>query len=367
MAGLADLPFYGTFLERTQMNQQQPLRQAQQAGALVGLQQALQQQAQEQQLMDALRASGGDVEQALKASISGGNLAGAAKLASIVEAQRKSTVGQPIGAGGLRLPDGTVIPPVAKPEAEPEIVRLQKYLGMLPEGDPRRAPIEARITSMGEKGGMTINMPGSSDTVTDGKGNFFKLQIGKDGETRLVPMQTSGGAPLKPAASEKPPTEFQGKNSLYGSRAAMADQTLLGLEENISLVGLATKEALQNTPVIGGALGAAANLALSADQQKVEQAQRNFVNAVLRQESGAVISQQEFDNAKKQYFPQPGDTKEVIEQKRANRKTAIDGFKRLAGPAWAETDDQVKAATTPSAAPTSPKRLKFDAQGNPVQ
>jgi len=36
-----------------------------------------------------------------------------------------------------------------------------------------------------------------------------------------------------------------------------------------------------------------------------EQAKKNFVNAVLRLESGAVISPSEFTNADKQYFPQP--------------------------------------------------------------
>lgn len=167
------------------------------------------------------------------------------------------------------------------------------------------------------------------------------FERGPNGLVRLTDPET--GAPLKPKATEKPITEFQGKNALYGSRAAMADRTLTSLEEKISLTGLATKEAMQNAPVIGGVLGAAANTALSADQQKVEQAQRNFVNAVLRQESGAVISQQEFDNAKKQYFPQPGDSKEVIDQKRTNRQMAISGFKRIAGPAaWADVEEQLK-------------------------
>ena len=70
---------------------------------------------------------------------------------------------------------------------------------------------------------------------------------------------------------------------------------------------------------------------LSKDQQKVEQAQRDFVNAALRVESGASISESEFNSAKKQYFPQPGDTKEVIEQKRAARQTEIKALKLQAG------------------------------------
>jgi len=158
------------------------------------------------------------------------------------------------------------------------------------------------------------------------------------------------------AEKEKPITEFQGKNALYGSRAATSDRTLSELEEKISLTGLAMKESAQNAPLIGGALGAAGNVLLSKDQQKVEQAQRDFVNAVLRQESGAVISQQEFDNAKKQYFPQPGDSTEVIAQKRRNRKLAIEGFKRIAGPAWASVEEQLKQSTIPAPAAPTPGR-----------
>ena len=69
-------------------------------------------------------------------------------------------------------------------------------------------------------------------------------------------------------------------------------------------------------------------------QQKYEQAQRNFVNALLRKESGAAISEAEFDNARKQYFPQPGDDDSAIEQKRQNRLSVIENMSRSAGGAF---------------------------------
>jgi hypothetical protein len=58
----------------------------------------------------------------------------------------------------------------------------------------------------------------------------------------------------------------------------------------------------------------------SDEYKQIEQAQRDFVNAVLREESGAAISESEFENAIKQYFPQPGDTAEVVKQKQINRQ-----------------------------------------------
>jgi len=76
------------------------------------------------------------------------------------------------------------------------------------------------------------------------------------------------------------------------------------------------------------------NLAVSGDFQKLDQARRDFINAQLRRESGAVISPEEFDNANKQYFPQFGDGEEVIGQKRRNRQTVIQGMTRSAGPTY---------------------------------
>lgn len=70
------------------------------------------------------------------------------------------------------------------------------------------------------------------------------------------------------------------------------------------------------------------NFLKGGDRQVYEQAQRNFANAVLRQESGAVIADSEFDSAKRQYFPQPGDTQSVITEKAANRATTINNLYR---------------------------------------
>jgi hypothetical protein len=67
--------------------------------------------------------------------------------------------------------------------------------------------------------------------------------------------------------------------------------------------------------------------------QAYSQAARQFVNSVLRRESGAAISQSEFDSARKQYLPMPGDTDQVKAQKRAARADVLTQFERGAGPA----------------------------------
>jgi len=82
------------------------------------------------------------------------------------------------------------------------------------------------------------------------------------------------------------------------------------------------REMVKNIPGVGNALAGAG--AQGPKFQQYDQAKRDFVNAVLRKESGAAISANEFTNAERQYFPVPGDSQEVISQKAKNRATAID-------------------------------------------
>lgn len=81
---------------------------------------------------------------------------------------------------------------------------------------------------------------------------------------------------------------------------------------------------------IGALTQYAPNMLKSSERQQMEQAQRDFVNAVLRRESGAAISESEFNNAKQQYFPQPGDTAQTIANKRASRDTALQALGNMA-------------------------------------
>lgn len=161
-----------------------------------------------------------------------------------------------------------------------------------------------------------------------------------DGTLEFIP-----GGPADPAAAKKAaPTEFQGKSAAFGSRAQESDRILNELGGSYSPTGINTKNALGNTPLIGGALEATANAALSDNSQKAEQAQRDFMNAILRQESGAAIGKDEFNNGKRQYFPQPGDSQAVIEQKAANRRLAVQGLLNNAGNATVATPQPAKAA-----------------------
>lgn len=139
------------------------------------------------------------------------------------------------------------------------------------------------------------------------------------------PLQQKAAAAQKAAimgkgaesADGKPLNDTQSKALLFGSRMQSANEILDTLAKggkNFS------------TPGANGMLGGVINVVNSKEGQQLDQAKRDFINATLRRESGAVISDSEFDNGSKQYFPQIGDAPEVIEQKRNNRILAQRGI-----------------------------------------
>lgn len=174
--------------------------------------------------------------------------------------------------------------------------------------------------------------------IADADGSQYRVNL-DTGEKMPLGLVKPAGA--KGAPGEKPLTEAQGNAYLFGTRADEAHKILDNVGTNYSPMKVSIAGAMDKVPGVN----AGANAMLPENEQKVMQAQRNFVNAILRKESGAAIAQSEFDNARKQYFPQPGDSEAVIKQKRTNRETAIAGLAKIVGP-------QGKDIGKPTAQPT---------------
>jgi type II secretory pathway pseudopilin PulG len=149
------------------------------------------------------------------------------------------------------------------------------------------------------------------------KGEFVPLRVPEGGT--LV-----GPKPTNPFALPGKPTEEQGKAAGFASRMVQGHAVM----NNLDAAAIDGWEALKARTPVGS------NFIISEQKQKLEQSQRNFVNSILRRESGAVISPEEFQSAALQYFPQPGDSPAVIAQKRANREVAIEGVMGSAGPGY---------------------------------
>jgi hypothetical protein len=141
-------------------------------------------------------------------------------------------------------------------------------------------------------------------------------------------------------------TETQSNATAFGMRAKESNALLSQLEKSgtkdTGVVRSAVSGTLGMTPFIGEKLEQGATSAMNvlptflggpnAAQQATDQARRNFVTAVLRKESGAVISPSEFAGEAQKYFPQPGDADSVIKQKQNARELAIKALEVQAGP-----------------------------------
>jgi hypothetical protein len=125
-------------------------------------------------------------------------------------------------------------------------------------------------------------------------------------------------------------TEGQGKATLFAGRMQAANAILERYEDQGTDIGQA---------VLG--IIPFGKLAQSPEFKLYRQAKEDFINAILRQESGAAIGKDEFDRADQQYFPQPNDPPEVIEQKRRNRERAVELLKLSAGEAAPLIDQQL--------------------------
>ena len=148
--------------------------------------------------------------------------------------------------------------------------------------------------------------------IQGGANKGMSLSVGADGSV----VMTQGGTSIPKL------TESQGKATGFYDRANKANALLGGLEQQGTEIG---------ARLIGNIPFGAGNFAQSSEYQQFEQAKRDFINAILRQESGAAIGKDEFVNAEKQYFPQVGDKPEVIEQKRRNRETSANALRITAG------------------------------------
>ena len=162
------------------------------------------------------------------------------------------------------------------------------------------------------------------DTV-DANGNPVKQVIDL---SQMKPGDTLGKYVAPDKASGKPPTEAEAKATQYGTRMADAHNTLNDMEgQNVSQGWVSSVRGTERIP----GLGLAVNALAPESAQKVTTAQRQFINGSLRRDSGAAISDSEWADANRRFFPQPGESPAIREQKRLAREREIAGMEFSAG------------------------------------
>lgn len=178
-------------------------------------------------------------------------------------------------------------------------------------------PVSGKLTMTG-----AVPITESANNIANNERIAREGRLNRGNSMQIAKMADERGKESNRIAAEnrqeKPLTEGQSKSALFGSRMAMANKIFDTLESS----GTTTSTPGMNS---GYGIGNVVSALSGKDQQQLMQAKRDFLNAVLRRESGAVIGESEFAGGEKQYFPQVGDTKEVIAQKKANREAAMRG------------------------------------------
>lgn len=125
----------------------------------------------------------------------------------------------------------------------------------------------------------------------------------------------------------KAPNTTERSNFAFYQRMAEAVNNLEAVESEITDQGLIgqTQMKVFDTPLF-----------LTSEQQRYEQAARQFTEARLRKDSGAAIPESEFENDRLTYFPQPGDDAQVLAQKKRARETTLNALRASSGNAYWE-------------------------------
>lgn len=246
--------------------------------------------------------------------------------ASVLQAYQQSRQAEAAASGGeIREVDGKLV------RLMPDGTVTELYA---PESSAE-ATADMREYNLAQQQGFAGSF---LDFIQAQKGGGLRVITRPDGTTEIV----QGG----PAGLDL--TEGQSKATGFFGRSQASNEIISGLEQ----------EGTQLRNVISGAVPLG-NYLRTPEGQQYDQAKRDFINAVLRQESGAVIGESEFANADLQYFPQPGDGPEVIAQKRRNREMAVRALEVSAGEGAAAIQGDGAEAPASSI-------IRYDAEGNRI-
>lgn len=219
--------FYDAFTKRTAENEQAGLRDLQQMGSLMQIQQAMQARqvaAQDEQRNQALMQEIAAIppEKRNRDTVLPIVLKYAKTPKDLMGALPEAPKAQPIGSGGLKNPDGTITPPAARPEAPPaptDLARLMAERDAIAKAnpaDPRLKAYDAAIKTKTEgREPIQVNQFGSPVAGVDDKGNPVFFQPGKaGGQPAIVP-----GVKPPPSKTDQPrmPGEIQRMNIAMNS------------------------------------------------------------------------------------------------------------------------------------------------------
>lgn len=158
------------------------------------------------------------------------------------------------------------------------------------------------------------------------------VQVMENGVAVWRPKTEAAGKPAAGGAASRPPTGEERKTLGFYTRAKEAVDTLTTpdlqgqtLEDRISPTAT---QWVSKIPIVG-------NYLQGEDAQRYTEAQRAFTDARLRSDKGR-LAEWQYENDRKTYFAQPGDSAATIAQKKKARQTVLDSLASASGKAYEE-------------------------------
>lgn len=241
------------------------------------------------------------------------------------EPDRFETVQNPYGRGGVaqrNVKTGQIVNYQGPAEGpKPQFMNIDGQIVAV-------NPNDMTATSLGQFGQPDAKAP-TVQTFYDDQGNQYKAQWNPQtqdwdrvgGAKPPSGMQfrstPDGGFELIQGPGKL--TEAQSKDTVYATRAEGALPTIDQLGD--ALTNPVARFA-ESDPT-----GLVRGYVQTPGFQQAQQAGLEFLQAILRKDTGAAITEQEQDQYGRVYLPMPGDSPEVLQQKQVSRQRALEAIK----------------------------------------
>lgn len=204
---------------------------------------------------------------------------------------------------------------------------IMTRLGLVPDanatlraGAEPRDPIAA-LRMRAAEAGLQPGTPEYSQFMLRGGSSDNGRAIDIDPSTGAVSIREGAGV----GTMAKPFTEGQSKDVVYATRARGALEAFEPIAEAMTSFGDRAAN-MDPTGIIRGAVQ-------SDEFQVAQNAGNEFLQAILRKDTGAAITEQEQELYGKTYLPQPGDNEQVLKEKARARRRAIAAIEAGMSPA----------------------------------
>lgn len=183
------------------------------------------------------------------------------------------------------------------------------------------------------------------ETLAQGGKPLSRIEYAQAKKGNGFSVTTADGTTVQMGGAQNAPklNETESKSLIYYDRANAAEETLNQHEKQLTSL---SQKAGAGIPLVG-------NYLVSDEFQQAQQAGREFLASILRKDTGAAITQQEFDLYGPMFLPMPGDSAAVLAQKKESRRIAIDAIQKTLGKGAPLANERTGQAEPPAA-------LEFD-------